>query len=139
MYRNVVMWVVDDNPGDIRLYQEFFKSNNFLSAVNYLGSYNELLACLQHEKTPDLVFLSMHLLVLSGLQNLQMIKSEPRFENLPFVALTSSDEEQPILEDVAHYISHYLTKPLEIGKVYDLFSTMESLAKFREGVVAKHA
>ena len=127
MYASVDLLVVDDNPGDIRLYQEFFKANKFRNTVHYTQSYSEMIDYLRQESLPDVILMSMNLLTQMDTAALSELKSEPRLQHIPLVGLTSSPEEQTILQDLSGYVAHFMLKPLNVDTLYSLLAKVENL------------
>lgn len=127
MYASVELLFVDDNPGDIRLYQEFFKANKFRNNVRYTQSYADMLNQLHQDNLPDVILMSMHLLMQTDAQALSELKSEPRWQHIPLVGLTSSPEDQNILQDLGAYITHFMLKPLTVDNLYSLLAKVENL------------
>src|SRR5690606_42042647 len=86
MYTPIELLIVEDNPGDIRLYQEFFKSNRLSNNVTYVRNSAEMEKFLrregeyEHATPPDLIMLSLRPFLLIGLQGLDTISCYPMFK-----------------------------------------------------------
>jgi CheY-like chemotaxis protein len=72
---------------------------------------------LTREKSPDLVFLDLQMPLKDGYEVLRELRSDPRFQELPIVALTASamygDKERALKSG----FTAYLTKPLALSEL----------------------
>ncbi|MGA2141805.1 MAG: response regulator, partial [Brevinematales bacterium] len=100
----VIVLVVDDNPGDVNLIREAFKRNKLLNiievvnegekAIEYLkktGPYNNAIR-------PDLILLDLNMPGKDGREVLSEIKSDPDFQAIPVIVLTSSTSDEDIVK-----------------------------------------
>jgi len=65
---------------------------------------------------PAVVLLDLKLPRLSGLEVLEQIRAEPRTRHLPVVILTSSDDQNDLLNSYDLGVNSYVRKPLEAGE-----------------------
>ena len=82
------------------------------AALDYIvgkGSFSDR----NHFPAPDVVLLDLRLPRVDGLEVLRLVKSQPQFEKLPVVVLTSSDAENDVARSSELHASGFLTKPLE--------------------------
>ena len=114
--------LVEDNPDDVKLTQRAFKKNNILNEV--LVAYDgasalELLLGTGASVSgppaplPELVLLDLKLPKVNGLEVLRRLRAEPRTRRLPVVVLTSSKEEQDIIQSYDLGANSYVRKPVD--------------------------
>jgi two-component system response regulator len=114
--------LVEDNPDDAKLTLRAFKRNNMLNpivvardgveALDFLfarGAYAERAG----KPTPTLVILDLKLPKLDGLEVLKAIRGDERSKLIPVVILTSSKEQQDLIQGYALGANSYVRKPVD--------------------------
>lgn len=111
--------LVEDNPGDVRLTREAFRTskvaNNLHVARDGVEALEMLHAAVSGEgemPRPDLVFLDLKLPRKGGHEVLEEIKSDPDLRGIPVVVLTSSEAEEDVARSYDLQASAYVTKPV---------------------------
>lgn len=66
----------------------------------------------QNNPTPAVVFLDLKMPRMDGLEVLRQIRSAPALKHLPVVMLTSSGEEQDLVQSYRLGINAYVVKPI---------------------------
>ncbi|MBV9227348.1 MAG: response regulator [Acidobacteriaceae bacterium] len=69
------------------------------------------------EKIPDLMLLDLQMPVKNGFEVLKELRSDPRFESTPIVALTASAMQGDKERALADGFTGYLTKPLSFAVI----------------------
>lgn len=128
MEKNRVILLVEDNPDDEALTLRAFKKSNVLNdvvvardgveALDYLfgeGKYEGRDTSVQ----PELVLLDLKLPKIDGLEVLRRLRADPRTELLPIVILTSSSEEQDMIQGYSLGANSYVRKPVDFVQFYD--------------------
>lgn len=132
MYTPIELLIVEDNPGDIRLYQEFFKSNRLSNNVTYIRNSAEMEKFLrregeyEHATPPDLIMLSLRPFLLNGLQGLDPIRCHPMFKDIALVGLMGAASEEEGLPDRSAFTS-YMVKPLDLDQLRSVLTKINSL------------
>lgn len=127
----IVVLLVEDNPGDVRLTKEAFKEgciNNDLhvatdgeEALDFLyqrGEYSDA-------PRPHLVLLDLNLPKLNGQEVLEEIRDDPDLKRLPVIILTSSGAQRDIVDSYELQSNAYLTKPVTPEDFVELVQTFE--------------
>ncbi len=121
MKRNPIL-LVEDNPDDIKLTQRALDKNNIANemvvtqdgaeALEYLygtGAY----AGRDATALPTVVLLDLKLPRIDGLEVLRQIRAHTRTRLLPVVILTSSREEQDLVQSYSLGANSYIRKPVD--------------------------
>ncbi len=114
--------LVEDNPDDELLTIRALKRNHILNevivardgaeALDYLfgtGAY----AGRDVSVSPQLVLLDLKLPKVSGLEVLQRLREDPRTRMQPVVVLTSSNQEQDLVNSYGLGANSYIRKPVD--------------------------
>ncbi|MGF1594863.1 MAG: response regulator [Kiloniellaceae bacterium] len=117
--------LVEDNPDDEALTLRAFAKNNIKNqvivardgaeALDYLfaeGSYQGRDA----SSLPQLVLLDLKLPKVDGLEVLRRVRADKRTELLPVVILTSSREDQDLVESYRLGANSYVRKPVNFDE-----------------------
>jgi two-component system response regulator len=73
---------------------------------------------------PKLILLDLKMPRLGGIDELRRLKSDQRTQTLPVVILTSSAEEQDIVESYNLGVNSYLVKPVEFAAFVELIAQL---------------
>ena len=121
--------LVEDSPADIELTLHSLRRNNLANrvhvvrdgeeAIDYLfcrGAYSDR----SFEEAPRLVLLDIKLPKVSGLEVLRQLKSDPLTKAIPVVILTSSREDQDIVNGYHLGVNSYLQKPVDFDRFREI-------------------
>ncbi len=117
--------LVEDNPDDVTLTLRAFKKSNIMNevviaqdgveALEYLfasGKYEGRDASI----VPVVILLDLKLPKVDGLEVLKRIRSDERTRLVPTVILTSSKEEQDLLNGYRLGANSYIRKPVDFNQ-----------------------
>jgi two-component system, response regulator len=113
--------LVEDNPNDVKLTLNAFKTANLANSVHVARDGVEALEFLfgaeqdTDKKIPDkpkLILLDLKLPRLNGHEVLKRLKGDPRTSGIPVVVLTSSSEERDVMKTYEVGANSYIVKPV---------------------------
>lgn len=120
--------LVEDNPDDEALTIRALKKNNIgnrlvvvhdgVEALDFLfcsGAY----ASRDPYDVPQVIFLDLKLPKVGGLEVLRRIRADERTNLLPVIILTSSKEEQDLIEGYKLGANSYIRKPVDFSQFVD--------------------
>ena len=125
MVREETILLVEDNPDDELLTLRTLKKNNVCNHVVVARDGAEALEYLfatgryegrNPSVMPQVVLLDLHLPKLDGLEVLRRIRADERTRLLPTVILTSSEEQQDVVDGYGLGANSYVRKPLDLNE-----------------------
>jgi two-component system response regulator len=126
---------VEDNAQEVDLTLRALKKNNIRNEVIVARDGAEALDFLFCTNTyadrdpqdmPKFILLDLNLPKIGGLEVLQRIRADDRTRLLPVVILTSSNEEQDLLEGYSRGANSYLRKPVNFTQFEDYVKQLSS-------------
>ena len=120
--------LVEDNPGDIRLTREAFKSAEQEIALQSVTNGDDAVEFLRESadnELPDLSLLDLNLPGRDGCEILEVIRDDPRLKPLPVLMLTSSEAEEDVARCYDARANAYLTKPTDPAEFISLLDVFE--------------
>lgn len=121
----VEILIVEDNPNDAEMALRALKKNKLTNnvlvvedgeeALDFIfrrGEYSER----NNESSPKIILLDLKLPKVSGLEVLKEIKSNLETKMIPVIVLTSSKEENDIIESYKLGVNSYIVKPVDFDK-----------------------
>lgn len=115
--------LVEDNPDDELLTLRAFKRSNISNPIWIARDGAEAIQVLSEaDSLPGLILLDVKLPKMDGLEVLKHIRAQERMQLLPVVMLTSSSEEQDIIESYHLGANSYVRKPVDFDQFIDAVS-----------------
>jgi two-component system response regulator len=125
MKRDETILLVEDNPDDELLTRRALKRSNVcnevvvardgVEALDYLfatGAYEGRSSVAM----PQVILLDLDLPKVDGLEVLRRIRSDVRTRRLPTIILTSSEDQQDLVEGYGLGANGYIRKPLDLAQ-----------------------
>jgi CheY-like chemotaxis protein len=114
--------LVEDNPNDAKLTLHALRDESLVNNIQVARDGEEALDFLfrrgefadrRFDHPPRLVLLDLKLPKVDGLEVLREVKGDPRTQAIPIVVLTSSREENDLVESYKLGVNAYIQKPVE--------------------------
>ena len=120
--------LVEDNAKDVELTLAALEQNRLANGVAITRDGVEALDFLKRrgkyasreQEMPVLVLLDLKMPKMDGLEVLRVVKQDPELRNIPIVVLTSSREEQDIVESYNFGVNAYVVKPVEFDRFVEV-------------------
>lgn len=134
----IVILLVEDNPGDVRLTQEAFRDAKVRNDLYVVEDGEKALKLLRRENgfrdvpRPDIILLDLNLPKKSGQEILAEIKADPSLRRIPVVILTTSKAEEDILKSYDLHANCFVTKPVDFDQ---FLRVVQSIQEFWLSVV----
>ena len=120
--------LAEDNPFDLELTLAGLAENRLTNEVVVARDGAEALDYLKRrgrfaDRTPGspmVILLDLKMPKMDGLEVLRQIKSDPALHTIPIVVLTSSREEQDVVESYNLGVNAYVVKPVAFDKFVDV-------------------
>jgi chemotaxis family two-component system response regulator Rcp1 len=123
--------LVEDNPADVRLTREAFKTSKIHSvlsvakdgvqAMDFLHKGGEYAGAAR----PDLIFLDLNLPRKDGREVLSEIKTDEDLKRIPVVVLTTSRAERDIIASYNLSANCYIVKPADLDQFFEAVHSAE--------------
>lgn len=119
-----IILLVEDNPDDVALTERAFKKNNIrnrlvvasdgVEALDYVFGQGKYAG--QATVLPQVILLDLKLPKVGGLEVLKILRTDERTKLLPVVILTSSKEEQDLIDGYKLGANSYIRKPVDFSQ-----------------------
>lgn len=128
----MTIFLVDDNPADIRLTIEALKDVDLPSRLEVARDGEEAVATLRNALAgvgvpiPDLILLDLNLPRKDGREVLAELKVDPDLRRIPVVVLTTSAAEDDVADCYDLHANCYITKPIDFDQYVDVVKSIEA-------------
>ncbi len=126
--------LIEDNPDDVELTLHAFQKNNMANEVVVASDGAEGLDYLfgtgkyagrDADEPPALILLDLQLPKIGGLEVLRKVREDERTKRIPVVIMTTSDEEEDIVNGYNGGANSYLRKPVDFGEFMNAVKQLE--------------
>ena len=131
---NKIILLVEDNPDDEALTIRALKKNKIenevvvahdgAEALDYLfcrGSYSNR----NKNVLPQVILLDLKLPKIDGIEVLKQLRANEKTKMLPIVILTSSKEEQDLIDGYSNGANSYIRKPVDFNQFTEAVRQLE--------------
>jgi two-component system response regulator len=129
-----VILLVEDNPDDAELTVRALKKNRILNDVVHVQDGAEALEYMfatgqyagrPRDRFPALMLLDLKLPKVDGIEVLRRVRGDERTRVLPIVILTSSREEEDVVEGYRCGANSYIRKPVDFAQFMEAVAQLE--------------
>ena len=123
--------LVEDNRGDVRLIKEAFTAAQVHHNLHVAMDGEDAMAFLrglpprENVPRPGIIILDLNIPKKNGLSVLNEIKSSPDLRRIPVIILTTSNNEDDVLECYHLYANCYITKPIDMENFVNIVSQIK--------------
>lgn len=103
--------IVDDDPADVDLLQEYLQDADFDVKTDVAADGVEALKTLRGGLRPDLVILDLNMPRKDGFETLKELREDPELKDLKVIVFTTSDQEEHIMKTFEMAANYFITKP----------------------------
>jgi chemotaxis family two-component system response regulator Rcp1 len=138
MNNRFIIFLVEDNPADVRLTQEALSSGKIKHELHMARDGVEAMAFLRREggfrkaPRPDLILLDLNLPRKNGQEVLFEIKTDPDLRTIPVIILTVSQTEEDIIKTYDLHANGYIVKPVDLEQ---FFTVIKQIKEFWISIV----
>lgn len=124
--RPIEILLVEDSRGDVRLIAEALKNAEVSHQLHVAVDGEQAMAFLRGEgdfagtPRPDIVILDLNLPKKNGRSVLHDIKNDEDFRRIPVIVLTTSSNEDDVIDCYNLHANCYITKPMGMDQFIDL-------------------
>jgi two-component system chemotaxis response regulator CheY len=126
----VKILIIDDSNSLRFMMVKLLKDMGYKN-ITALGSAEEAFPRISNEQF-DLILLDWNLPVVSGIDFLKQIRSNPKTEKIAVIMVTTVHEKANILQALKIGIQGYILKPVERSKLEDKLKQIEAETKVAE-------
>lgn len=127
----VEILLVEDNSSDAELTVRALKKSNLANHLIWLKDGAEALDFLfckgsyagRLSGQPKLIMLDLKMPKIDGIEVLRRVKGDEHLKTIPIVVMTSSHEEQDIVESYKLGVNSYVVKPVDFQQFHDAISS----------------
>ena len=126
--------LIEDNPDDVELTLHAFQKNHMANEVVVASDGAEGLDYLfgtgkyagrDADEPPALILLDLQLPKIGGLEVLRKVREDERTKRIPVVIMTTSDEEEDIVNGYNGGANSYLRKPVDFTEFMNAVKQLE--------------
>ncbi len=126
--------LIEDNPDDVELTLHAFQKNNMANEIVVAGDGAEGLDYLfgtgkyadrDAAEAPALILLDLQLPKIGGMEVLRKVREDERTKRVPVVIMTTSDEEEDIVNGYNGGANSYLRKPVDFTEFMNAVKQLE--------------
>lgn len=131
--KTVTVLLADDDPDDRAFTIEACRECRFANDIAAVADGEELMEYLRgtgahsartDRANPALILLDLRMPRMDGFEVLQALKSDPQFQSIPVVVLTTSAAEEDIVRSYSLGVNSFITKPVTFDGLVQAVRTL---------------
>lgn len=110
--------LIEDDPADAMMVRRAFEDLKLTNPLIHSNNGKEALDYLRNEgnKKPSVILLDSNMPKMNGSEFLKVVKADDTLKRIPVVVLTTSREEQDVVEIFKLGVAGYVVKPIDYKK-----------------------
>jgi two-component system, chemotaxis family, response regulator Rcp1 len=121
--RAIRIWLIEDNPGDVRLTKEAFKELDIKVDLHVVNDGEDALLEITNnnisiDPMPDLILLDLNIPKNDGKEVLKALKSKSEWKKIPVIVLSTSTSAVDIHQCYDLFANGFIAKPVEFEDYY---------------------
>lgn len=123
MKNSKLILLVEDDDVDVMTVERVFKDLNITNQLVNTNNGEEALNYLKTDgnKKPCIILLDLNMPKMNGIEFLKIVKADENLKQIPVVVLTTSSQEQDIVESFKLSIAGYMVKSIDYTKFVETF------------------
>ena len=119
--------LVEDDTIDVMTVRRAFRDLKLTNSLAHAANGEEALAYLRHEENarPCVILLDLNMPRMNGVEFLRVVKLDPVLKKIPIVVLTTSRDDQDIIESYKLSAAGYIIKPVDYKKFVEALRTVD--------------
>lgn len=109
--------LADDDDDDTMLFLEAAEKLSSKIKVSIASDGQLLLSSLESSSKPDIIFLDLNMPKKSGLECLKSIRSNPKYDNIPVIIYSTSQNKKDIDTCYKEGANYYVVKPYDFDDI----------------------
>ena len=102
---------------ELHIVNKLYVTKNGEEALEFLKNYEN--------KIPGLILLDINMPKMNGIEFLNIAKQDDKFKKIPVIVLTTSKEEQDIVESFKLSAAGYMIKPVDYHQFVEVVRTID--------------
>jgi CheY-like chemotaxis protein len=129
--KSMHLLLVEDNEGDILLTTEALEASKVLNEVSIARNGKLALDFVfkkngyEDVKSPDVILMDINLPLKSGIEVLEILKSDESTKHIPIIILTTSSSESDIMKSYNNHANAYIVKPVDVSEFLEAVLSLE--------------
>ncbi len=130
-FKRAEILMVEDNPADFALVREALAECRLLNRLTQCQNGHEALAYLNRQghyadaSRPDLILLDLNMPRMDGRELLQQLKADPVLRRIPVIILTTSADEEDVVNSYRAHANAFITKPVNFEGFLEVVRSVE--------------
>jgi CheY-like chemotaxis protein len=127
MQNNKAILLVEDDEIDVMTVKRALREIKVTNPVVVAGNGEEALDYLYEHKNnrPYIIILDLNMPRMNGIEFLKISKKDSSIRKIPVVVLTTSKEEQDVIESYDLGVAGYMVKPVDFGQFVDILRAID--------------
>ncbi len=127
MRTNKPILLVEDDEVDVLTVRRALKDLNVSNPLEVAANGEEALVRLRNGKAqrPAIILLDLNMPRMSGLEFLRQVRTDGGAKGIPIVVLTTSRQDQDVVEGFNYNVAGYMIKPVDYTKFVEVMQAID--------------